>query len=87
MKNWSRVPNGRLTPKRTSRLIIGRNMTSTSIQTVYRKLRVLSRGVPQDFTFPCCVTGSNFVATPAAFLSLTPPPTSVGDAWRGGGGC
>jgi hypothetical protein len=29
MKNWSRVPNGRLTPRWTGRLIVGRNVTST----------------------------------------------------------
>jgi hypothetical protein len=28
-KNWSRVPDGRLTPRRTGRLIIGRNVTLT----------------------------------------------------------
>jgi hypothetical protein len=39
MKNWSRVPDGRLTPRRTGRLIVGRNVTSTSISmTVGRKL-------------------------------------------------
>jgi hypothetical protein len=29
-KNWSRVPDGRLTPRRTGRLIVVRNVTSTS---------------------------------------------------------
>jgi hypothetical protein len=28
--NWSQVPDGRLTPRRTLRLIVGRNVTSTS---------------------------------------------------------
>jgi hypothetical protein len=30
MKNWSRVPDGRLTPGRTDQLIVSRNVTSTS---------------------------------------------------------
>jgi hypothetical protein len=30
MKNWSRVPDGRLTPRRTGRLIVGHNVTPTS---------------------------------------------------------
>jgi hypothetical protein len=30
MKNWSQVPDGRLTPRRTGRLIVGRNVTSNS---------------------------------------------------------
>jgi hypothetical protein len=30
MKNWPRVPDGRRTPRRTGRLIVGRNETSTS---------------------------------------------------------
>jgi hypothetical protein len=29
MKNWSRVPDGRLTPRWTGRLIVGRNVTLT----------------------------------------------------------
>jgi hypothetical protein len=36
MKNWSRVPNGSLTPRQTGRLIVGRNVTSTSIGSVYQ---------------------------------------------------
>jgi hypothetical protein len=28
-QNWSRVPDGRLTPRRTGRLIVGRNVTLT----------------------------------------------------------
>jgi hypothetical protein len=31
MKNWSKVPDGRLTPRQTGRLIVGRKLTSTSI--------------------------------------------------------
>jgi hypothetical protein len=31
MKNWSRVPDGHLTPRRTGRLIVGREVTSTSM--------------------------------------------------------
>jgi hypothetical protein len=30
-KNWSRVPDGRLTPKQTGRLTVGRKLTSTSV--------------------------------------------------------
>jgi hypothetical protein len=30
-KNWSRVPDGRLTPRRTGRLIVGRNVTLTLV--------------------------------------------------------
>jgi hypothetical protein len=30
MKNWSRVPDRRLTPRRPGRLTVGRNVTSTS---------------------------------------------------------
>jgi hypothetical protein len=29
-KNWSRLPDGRLTPRLTGRLTVGRNVTSTS---------------------------------------------------------
>jgi hypothetical protein len=29
MTNWSLVPDGRLTPRRTGQLIVGRNLTST----------------------------------------------------------
>jgi hypothetical protein len=29
-KNWSRVPDGCLTPRRTGRLTVGRKLTSTS---------------------------------------------------------
>jgi hypothetical protein len=31
MKNWSRVPDGRLTPGQTGRLTVGRKLTSTSL--------------------------------------------------------
>jgi hypothetical protein len=31
-KNWSRVPDGCLTPGRTGRLTVGRNVTLTSIE-------------------------------------------------------
>jgi hypothetical protein len=30
MKNWSQVPDGRLTPGQTGRLTVGRKLTSTS---------------------------------------------------------
>jgi hypothetical protein len=30
-KNWSLVPDGRLTPRLTGRMIVGRNVTSTSV--------------------------------------------------------
>jgi hypothetical protein len=33
-ENWSRVPDGCLTPGRTGRLTVGRNLTSTSIWVV-----------------------------------------------------
>jgi hypothetical protein len=29
-KNWSSVPDGRLTPRQTGRLTVGRKLTSTS---------------------------------------------------------
>jgi hypothetical protein len=31
-KNWSRVPDWRLTPRQTSRLSVGRKLTSTEFQ-------------------------------------------------------
>jgi hypothetical protein len=31
-KNWSRVPDGRLTPRQTGRLTVGRKLTSTSVR-------------------------------------------------------
>jgi hypothetical protein len=38
-KNWSRVPDGRLTPRRTGRLIVGRNVTLTLTLTLTGSLR------------------------------------------------
>jgi hypothetical protein len=35
MKNWSKVPDGRLTPRQTGRLTVGRKLTSTSTSTTW----------------------------------------------------
>jgi hypothetical protein len=43
MKNWLRVPDGRLTPRRTGRLIVGRNVTSTSTSMSNLQTRPLVR--------------------------------------------
>jgi hypothetical protein len=40
MKNWSRVPDGRLTPRQTGRLIVDRNVTSTSWQGSQKNMRL-----------------------------------------------
>jgi hypothetical protein len=41
-EKWSRVPDGCLTPRRTGRLTVGRNVTSTSTLTAYLRLRSCS---------------------------------------------
>jgi hypothetical protein len=39
-KNWSQVPDGRLTPRQTGRLIVGRKLTSTSTLSGYGNTQV-----------------------------------------------
>jgi hypothetical protein len=45
MKNWSRVPDGRLTPGRTGRLIVGRNVTLSLTLTFSKLYRFKKIGV------------------------------------------
>jgi hypothetical protein len=93
-KNWSRVPDGCLTPRQTGRLTVGRKLTSTSTSTSYgthasvmtgvRKSRI---GIRNDDMLKA------ETATSASFLVTTPiipfhlPFTSTPQCRRGSKNC
>jgi hypothetical protein len=44
-KNWSMVPDGRLKPRQTGRLTVGRKLTSTSSSSAFKGLLTLTYNI------------------------------------------